>query len=122
VLGNADMFGRALLNLVVNAGQAVASRTDGQRGRITIRTFVSGDDVEIVVADTGVGIPQELWPRVFEPFFTTKERGQGTGQGLAMARSAIVDVHHGAIQFDSTPGVGTTFHIAIPQRAAEAAA
>jgi two-component system NtrC family sensor kinase len=122
VLGNADMLGRALLNLVVNAGQAVASRGDHQHGKITIRTRAVGDEVAIDVEDTGIGIPHELWPRVFEPFFTTKERGQGTGQGLAMVRSAIVDVHHGRITFDSNVGIGTAFHIAIPSRTRSEAA
>ena len=73
-----------------------------------------GQEVEIRVKDDGVGIQTAVAARVYEPFFTTKEVGKGTGQGLAMARSTIVDRHGGSIRFESAPGVGTCFFIRLP--------
>jgi two-component system, NtrC family, sensor kinase len=115
ILGNADELGRALLNLLVNAAQAVQThRKAMQKGRITITSRSTADTVTITVSDTGGGIPMEHWGRVFEPFFTTKPRGQGTGQGLAIAHAAIVERHRGSLRFDSKVGEGTTFHISLP--------
>ena len=120
VVGDADELGRALVNLLVNAAQAVMAT--GKRGTITVRTSASDDDITIAVVDTGVGIPREHRDRVFELFFTTKPRGEGTGQGLAMARSVIA-AHGGTVTFDSAPGHGTTFYIRLPrQQRKEAAA
>jgi len=108
-------LGQALLNLVVNAAHAVAAVvTPGGRGRITVRTRRAGDGVEVEVRDTGAGIPEAVRPRIFDPFFTTKEVGQGTGQGLAIARSAIVDKHGGELDFETETGRGTTFRIRLP--------
>ena len=64
--------------------------------------------------DTGCGIPQEISDRIFDPFFTTKEVGQGTGQGLAIARSIIVDKHAGSLLLESEEGRGATFIIRLP--------
>ncbi|HCG03624.1 MAG TPA: PAS domain-containing sensor histidine kinase, partial [Desulfovibrio sp.] len=70
--------------------------------------------VEIRIADTGTGIPEEVRDRVFDPFFTTKAVGKGTGQGLAIAHDIVVKKHGGAIDFTSAPGQGTTFTITLP--------
>ncbi|HZO91988.1 MAG TPA: ATP-binding protein, partial [Chthonomonadaceae bacterium] len=70
--------------------------------------------VEIRIADTGTGIPEAVRPRIFDPFFTTKEVGKGTGQGLAIARSIIVDKHGGTLEFETDIGRGTTFIIRLP--------
>lgn len=107
---------QVFLNLVVNAGHAIAEAVgDGpQRGRITVSTRLDGDRVEIAVADTGGGIPDAIRDRVYDPFFTTKEVGRGTGQGLAIARSIVVDKHGGTLHFDSVPGQGTTFFVRLP--------
>jgi K+-sensing histidine kinase KdpD len=87
----------------------------GERGTISIRTVAEGDDtVLITIADTGTGIDDAIRDRVFDPFFTTKEVGRGTGQGLALARTAIVDRHRGSISFESQPGAGTTFFVRLP--------
>ena len=113
VIGHAGDLGQAVLNLVVNAAHAIADRgadQDGERGTITVRTQVDGDQVVVEIADTGCGIPPELRAQIFDPFFTTKAPGRGTGQGLAIAQ-AVVDRHHGLLDFDSTPGVGTTFRV-----------
>lgn len=108
---------QVFLNLIVNAAHAIAEVVGSapQRGRITVTTRrLDGDRVEIAVADTGGGIPDTIRDRVYDPFFTTKPIGQGTGQGLAIARSIVVDKHQGALQFDSAPGQGTTFYIRLP--------
>jgi signal transduction histidine kinase len=73
-----------------------------------------GDFVEVGIADTGMGIPESIRHKIFDPFFTTKEVGQGTGQGLAIARSVVVDKHGGTITVDSEVGKGTTFVIRLP--------
>ena len=68
----------------------------------------------ISVADTGCGIPRRVAERVFDPFFTTKEVGRGTGQGLAIARTLVVERHGGTLTFETAPGEGTTFHVRLP--------
>jgi two-component system NtrC family sensor kinase len=70
--------------------------------------------VEIVFADNGCGIPKENLDKIFDPFFTTKEVGRGTGQGLAITRSIIVDKHRGAVSVDSNVGMGTRFVLQLP--------
>jgi signal transduction histidine kinase len=70
--------------------------------------------VVVAISDTGTGIPADLHGRIFEPFFTTKEVGKGTGQGLALARSVIVEEHGGTLTFTTEMGKGTTFFIRIP--------
>jgi two-component system NtrC family sensor kinase len=114
VPGNADELGSAIVNLLVNAAQAVHARRTGTMGRITITSRATPDLVTIDVADTGTGIAPEDRERVFEPFFTTKAIGEGTGQGLAIARATIVDGHHGTLTFDSELGRGTVFHLRLP--------
>ena len=108
------------LNLIVNAAHAIEAAGRG-RGQITVRTRQDGDHVVVEVGDTGGGIPPEVAERVFDPFFTTKDVGKGTGQGLPLARTVIVDRHHGTIDFESTPGVGTTFRVRLPVDAGVAA-
>ena len=85
-----------------------------ERGAIGIRTAVEGDDVVVSVSDTGCGIPADVAARIFDPFFTTKAVGRGTGQGLAITRSLVVDRHGGTITFDTEVGKGTTFHVRLP--------
>ncbi|MCC7220490.1 MAG: HAMP domain-containing histidine kinase, partial [Candidatus Contendobacter sp.] len=82
--------------------------------RITIRSRAMGDTVEIAIADTGSGIPEAIRDRIFDPFFTTKPVGKGTGQGLAIARSIVVDKHRGSLTFETVAGQGTTFYIRLP--------
>ena len=68
----------------------------------------------ISISDTGNGIPENIREKIFEPFFTTKESGKGTGQGLAIARSVVVERHGGTLTFTTEIGKGTTFHIRLP--------
>jgi two-component system, NtrC family, sensor kinase len=118
---NAGEINQVLLNLIVNAAQAIEedrARSEGDAadrplGRIRISTRVEGAYAVIQIADNGPGIPKELQDRIYEPFFTTKEVGRGTGQGLALARTTI-DHHEGSLECDSAPGAGTTFTIRLP--------
>lgn len=110
-------FNQVILNLITNAAHAIAptlNNQSGQKGKIIIRTMREEDQAAISIQDTGAGIPEGIRSRIFEPFFTTKEPGKGTGQGLALVHSAIVERHGGAIWFDSEVGKGTTFSIRIP--------
>ncbi|HTW80060.1 MAG TPA: PAS domain S-box protein [Terracidiphilus sp.] len=115
VICNVGDLNQVFLNLLVNAAHAIADVVKGGgKGRITIRTAAEGDKVHISIADTGSGIPESIRTRIFDPFFTTKEVGRGTGQGLAIARSVIVERHKGTLNFESEVGKGTTFHIRLP--------
>jgi len=115
-------FNQVILNMVVNASHAIA---DGMgengkgKGTIAISTRRDGEAVEIRIRDTGTGMPDEVRARIFDPFFTTKGVGRGTGQGLAIAHSVIVDKHGGTIQVESTVGVGTTFILRLPIQPAQ---
>jgi len=108
---------QVLLNLIVNAAHAIADARAADSkslGKITLSTCKLVDSAEIRVRDTGSGIPDAIRSRIFEPFFTTKPVGKGTGQGLAICYSVIVDKHRGDISFESAPGRGTTFVIRLP--------
>jgi signal transduction histidine kinase len=107
---------QVFLNLIVNAAHAIEDvvKKTGKRGTVTARSMLAGDEVVIEIADTGGGIPPEIRGKIFEPFFTTKRIGRGTGQGLAIARSAIVDKHGGTLTFTSEPGLGTIFRVSLP--------
>jgi PAS domain S-box-containing protein len=110
-------FNQVVLNLVVNAAHAIAdvvAKAPGAKGRITVSTRVAGPWVEVRIGDTGTGISESARPHLFEPFFTTKPVGKGTGQGLALARSVIVDRHQGTLTFESEMGRGSTFLIRLP--------
>jgi PAS domain S-box-containing protein len=110
-------FNQVILNLLINAAQAIAEVVgdeSNRKGRITISTRRVDGGVEIAVRDDGPGIPEHIRPRIFEPFFTTKAVGKGTGQGLSLAHSTIVKRHGGRIWFDTDGGKGTTFFIQLP--------
>ena len=117
VSGFPGELNQVFLNILVNAAHAIADVVgDGAngKGKITFSTRLDGDSAEIRITDTGGGIPEAVRSRIFDPFFTTKELGKGTGQGLAIAHSAIVGKHGGRIWFESKPGEGTTFFIKLP--------
>jgi signal transduction histidine kinase len=113
---------QVILNLIVNAVHAISDVvTDtGILGKITVRTRLDGDAVEISIADTGGGIPEAARDKIFDPFFTTKAVGKGTGQGLAIAHSVVVKKHEGTLRFVTECGKGTTFFIRLPVEAAAA--
>ena len=110
-------FNQVILNLIVNAAHAIAEvvkKGSSGKGKIRVQTRSCPDWVEIRVQDTGSGIPEHVRSRIFDPFFTTKDIGKGTGQGLAIARSVIVDKHGGSIQFETEQGRGSTFIVRLP--------
>ena len=117
-------FNQVILNLVVNAAHAIEeSRDVGPEGKgtITVSSGVDEDWVEIRIRDDGAGMPAEIKERIFDPFFTTKEVGRGTGQGLSIARSVIVDKHQGTLRVESELGQGTCFTIRLPLESEEEA-
>jgi two-component system sensor histidine kinase HydH len=103
---NRDMFKQALLNLMLNAEQAL---TGG--GSITVQAILEPGHVCLSLIDTGHGMPPDVLAKVFEPFFSTKSTGSGLG--LATTRK-IVEAHHGAIDVQSEVGKGTKFTIRLP--------
>ncbi len=110
-------FNQVILNIVVNASHAIADVVgDGAKGKGTIAISSRAADgwAEIRISDTGTGIPEAIRNKIFDPFFTTKGVGKGTGQGLALVHSVIVDKHGGSIGLESEVGKGTTFVIRLP--------
>ncbi len=113
---------QVVLNLIINAAHAIADaiKDDPEgRGRITLTTRLAPPWAEIRVTDTGTGIPPSVQAKIFDPFFTTKEVGRGTGQGLTISRSIVVEKHKGQLFFETEPGVGTTFVVRLPLLHAE---
>jgi PAS domain S-box-containing protein len=111
-------FSQAILILIVNAAHAIADvigKGGPQKGKIKVQTRNCPEWDEVRIQDTGSGIPANIRARIFDPFFTTKEIGKGTGQGLAIARSVIVDKHGGTLHFETEEGRGTTFIIRLPR-------
>ena len=118
-----DQFKQALINLVINAKDAMPSG-----GSIKISTFNQamekapgpgmnpGGYAVMEISDTGTGIPPEIIDHIFEPFFTTKPKGKGTGLGLS-AVYGIIKQHKGVILVESKPGMGAVFRIYLPKAA-----
>lgn len=113
----AGEMNQVFLNLIINAVHAIEDARDkasGEKGVIHVSTHRDGLWVEVRIGDSGVGIPEEIQRRIFDPFFTTKEVGRGTGQGLAIVRSVVVEKHGGVVTFESEVGKGTTFIVRLP--------
>jgi len=110
-------FNQVILNLIINAAHAIADsngHNSSEKGTITISSGCDGNWAEIRISDTGPGVPKEIRHRIFDLFFTTKEPGRGTGQGLAIAHSVIVEKHNGTLNLETEEGQGTTFVIRLP--------
>ncbi|NNL77339.1 MAG: PAS domain S-box protein [Desulfobacterales bacterium] len=108
---------QVILNLIVNAAHAVSElhkENSNCKGTIRISTHHERGWAKIHISDTGVGIPEEIRHKIFDLFFTTKEPGKGTGQGLAISHSVIVDKHNGTLDLEIQEGKGTTFIIGLP--------
>jgi two-component system, NtrC family, sensor kinase len=114
VLGDSGQLQQALLNLLLNAEQAMRARSV-RRIRVGARRVPEADAIELFIADTGHGIPEENLRRIFDPFFTTREVGEGTGLGLSICYGIVRD-HGGQISVESRVGQGTTFKVLLPAR------
>ncbi|MFN7733687.1 MAG: ATP-binding protein [Pirellula sp.] len=125
VLCHPAEINQVILNLLVNACDAIAEKMDRQgivadpershqEGIIEFKTWRDGNSVKLSVRDTGIGIKPENLERIYTLFYTTKAVGKGTGQGLAIVHSIVVEQHGGSIDVASEPGKGTTFTITIP--------
>lgn len=99
---------QVIMNILNNAIQAI----DG-KGTISVKTKLSGKEAEILISDTGKGIPNDKLDNIFDPFYTTKEVGKGTGLGLSISYG-IIQEHNGKINVQSELGTGTTFTISLP--------
>ena len=113
VLADSDHITQVLLNLLLNACQAMPNG-----GIITLKLCPKGDMVEFSVQDTGTGISEDRISKIFDPFFTTKAVGEGTGLGLTVVHG-IIQEHNGTIRVNSLPNQGTTFVVSLPLYAAE---
>ena len=112
---NIGELNQVFLNMLVNASHAIeAAGKEVSSGRIRIATRHHGADIVITFEDNGCGIEPANLDKIFDPFFTTKEVGKGTGQGLAISRSIVVDKHGGALEVHSVVGSGTRFTIRLP--------
>lgn len=112
VYGIREQIAQVLMNLLVNASDAVQPVAPGAR-RVTISTVQEGDRVVLAVTDNGQGMKEETRQHIFDSFFTTKPPGQGTGLGLALCKN-IVSAHGGEIQIVSSPGEGSAFRVYLP--------
>jgi len=108
----ADQLTQVLLNLLINAADALEERARGE-GQIVVSTRCEDDRVVLQVTDNGKGMDADTAARVFDEFFTTKPVGKGTGLGLSLSRELIREAG-GSLHLDSTPGVGTTATINFP--------
>lgn len=114
VMANKSELEEVFMNILINAAQAMQ-----ERGTITVTSRSASDDfVEVVISDTGCGVPPDKIGQIFHPFFTTKESGHGTGLGLSIAYG-IITSHHGSITVESEVGKGTTFNIRLPIASAD---
>lgn len=115
VKGHANQLEQVFLNLITNARDAIAAKTESG-GTLEILTRIADirkDAVEVIFKDTGCGIPAEHLEKIFDPFFTTKEVGKGTGLGLSISYG-IIQEHQGEILVAETGNEGTTFVIRLP--------
>jgi len=111
-----SQLNQVFMNLLLNAAHAIGE----ERGRITVRTGLAGENVWLEFSDTGSGIPEEIRQKIFDPFFTTKPVGKGTGLGLSLSYG-IIQNHDGRIEVESAAGKGSTFRIILPIKHQEAA-
>jgi PAS domain S-box-containing protein len=118
VLGNAARLGQVLVNLLVNAAQAI-HEGHAERNEIAVSIEMRRDRVVVAIRDTGCGIEPDALARIFDPFFTTKPIGVGTGLGLSICHN-IVHAAGGEIEVDTAPGSGSCFRVLLPAVRAEA--
>jgi two-component system NtrC family sensor kinase len=117
--GDAHQLQQVLINLLNNAQQALRAAPGAREVTLTTQYDPEQQQITLLVADTGPGIPPALQGRIFEPFFTTKPPGVGTGLGLPLCRG-IVEAHGGTLEVSSAPGQGATFRLTLPVGAVSA--
>jgi signal transduction histidine kinase len=103
--------------MIVNAAHAIAESKGNdaaKSGIIRISTSHEDSWAKIRISDNGAGIPEDIRHKIFDLFFTTKGPGKGSGQGLAISHSVIVEKHKGTLDLESQEGQGTTFIIGLP--------
>ena len=105
---------QVILNLVVNAAQAIEGNSRVTLGKIVVASVSEGSSVVLSVSDNGGGIDPDAIPKLFDPFFTTKSVGEGTGLGLSICHG-IVSGHGGRIDVQTRPGVGSSFRVVLPR-------
>jgi signal transduction histidine kinase len=105
---NKEMFRQALLNLMLNAVQAMPNG-----GELTVQAAVDNKHVDLSLIDTGAGIAPDVLPKIFRPFFSTKAKAGGSGLGLPTTKK-IIEAHGGVIEVQSEVGKGTKFTIRLP--------
>ena len=111
IICNAGQINQVLLNLIINAAQAIKSQKRIHKGSIDIRTFATHDDLVCEISDTGPGIGSEDLPHIFDPFYGNKK--EGLGIGLYLSRK-IIEAHGGRIRVESVVGHGTRFFVTLP--------
>jgi signal transduction histidine kinase len=111
IVGNASQIHQILMNLALNARDAMGEAG----GELRVTTETAGPDILLIVRDTGTGVAEELREQIFAPFFTTKTDGGGRGLGLAIARH-IVECHGGTIEVAAASPNGAEFRVRLPLR------
>jgi len=114
IKGREGELSQVVLNMLINATQAISSQKRPQKGNIEILTLVSNESIRLIIRDDGPGVPREIQSRIFDPFFTTKEPGEGTGLGLSISYDIVVNRYGGHLEVKSSPGEGTEFSIELP--------
>lgn len=107
---------QVLLNIIVNAAEAIDGKKREGKGRIVLRTRAEADGVVCSIEDDGPGVPDKFRLQVFDPFFTTKEPGQGTGLGLSISYDIVVNRHGGSLVVGTSPMGGAAFTMGLPLR------
>ncbi|MCG8083802.1 MAG: PhnD/SsuA/transferrin family substrate-binding protein [Candidatus Thiodiazotropha taylori] len=105
---------QALINILMNAVQALEEQSKQGSGKITISSRRQQLYAELAISDNGDGIPESAQEQIFNPFFTTRDVGEGTGQGLTLSHDIVVRKHHGKLDFSTEAGIGTTFRLQLP--------
>jgi len=114
ILCSTGQINQVILNILINASQAIKSQERDDKGKITIRTYATDNDVVCEISDDGPSIEPDKLDKIFDPFFTTKPVGEGTGLGLSISYDIIVIKHKGALLVDNSDGNGTKFTIKLP--------
>ncbi len=115
VVCDQSKISQVILNLIMNSAQAIKSQNRSVPGKITIKTWSTGESVFCSLSDDGPGMAEEVRSRVFEPFFTTKDVGEGTGLGLSISYDIVVNKHLGSIEAECPVEGGTVFSFSIPR-------